>query len=302
MSGPIAKAMPLRFLTKYLDEETGFCYYGYRYYDPSTGRWLSRDPIGEKGGLNLFGFVGNNPVSRVDFAGLFTWPKIRLRCGKCGPDVTSAVARTLEEVETVFGDDNNPMFKGSDGGNPQNPDFYRRRACMVLYTPVAGVGNPGGAWDIVPLATIGGGSILEPEKDLPEGLTWDDFGTKSCKRTVTYKGTCVYAGALNYILFGRINKLCHDRFANQPFRIQQPITRTIDWSWGDVVAAIWYQKYVRWGHWNNSEAANAFDFARIGYSGRDLPRSVDMGCNPNNSKAWSDSAMPWKWSGVHTAN
>jgi hypothetical protein len=172
---------------------------------------------------------------------------------------------------------------------------------MVLYTPVAGVGNPGGAWDIGPLATIGGGGILEAGKDLPEGPTWDDFGTKSCKRTVTYKGTCVYAGALNYILFGRINKLCHDRFANQPFTIQQPIARTIDWSWGDVVAAVWYQKYVRWGHWSNPEAANAFDFARIGYSGGDLPRSVDMGCSPNNSKAWTDSAMRWKWSGVHTA-
>jgi RHS repeat-associated protein len=36
-------------------------FYGYRYYDPSTGRWPSRDPIGEKGGVNLYGMVGNKP-------------------------------------------------------------------------------------------------------------------------------------------------------------------------------------------------------------------------------------------------
>ena len=75
VSGLVAKVMPLRFSTKYLDEETGLYYYGYRYYDPSTGRWVSRDPIGERGGLNLYGFVGNNPTSRVDVYGLmdFHW-------------------------------------------------------------------------------------------------------------------------------------------------------------------------------------------------------------------------------------
>jgi uncharacterized protein RhaS with RHS repeats len=45
-------------------------FYGYRYYDPVTGRWPSRDPIGEKGGINLYGMVQNNPVSYVDVLGL----------------------------------------------------------------------------------------------------------------------------------------------------------------------------------------------------------------------------------------
>lgn len=44
-------------------------YYGYRYYDPVTGRWPSRDPIGEDGGLNLYGFVHNSPVSSIDARG-----------------------------------------------------------------------------------------------------------------------------------------------------------------------------------------------------------------------------------------
>ena len=49
---------------------TGVIYYGYRYYDPQTGRWPSRDPIGEKGRINLYGFVGNNSLNYVDHLGL----------------------------------------------------------------------------------------------------------------------------------------------------------------------------------------------------------------------------------------
>ena len=45
-------------------------YYGYRYYDPKTGRWPSRDPIEEEGGLNLYGFVGNDGVNWWDRLGL----------------------------------------------------------------------------------------------------------------------------------------------------------------------------------------------------------------------------------------
>src|SRR5437870_1722108 len=45
---------PFRFSTKYQDGESDFLYYGYRYYDPSKGRWLSRDLVGENGGLNLY--------------------------------------------------------------------------------------------------------------------------------------------------------------------------------------------------------------------------------------------------------
>ena len=44
--------------------------YGFRYYDPAQGRWLSRDPIGEEGGINLYGFVGNDCISLFDHLGL----------------------------------------------------------------------------------------------------------------------------------------------------------------------------------------------------------------------------------------
>ena len=43
---------------------------GYRFYNPETGRWLNRDPVGEYGGLNTYGFVGNRPVGNFDVLGL----------------------------------------------------------------------------------------------------------------------------------------------------------------------------------------------------------------------------------------
>ena len=58
------------FHGQFRDAETGWYDYGYRYYVPSLGRWASRDPIGEKGGVNLFEFVGNNPTKFVDRFGL----------------------------------------------------------------------------------------------------------------------------------------------------------------------------------------------------------------------------------------
>ena len=54
-------------------------YYGYRYYDPVSGRWVSRDPVGERGGVNLYGFVGNRSVNSPDFLGLsFDLPEVPL--------------------------------------------------------------------------------------------------------------------------------------------------------------------------------------------------------------------------------
>jgi uncharacterized protein RhaS with RHS repeats len=50
-------------------------YYGYRYYDPVTGRWPSRDPIEEEGGLNLYGYVENDSLNYIDSLGLNITPR-----------------------------------------------------------------------------------------------------------------------------------------------------------------------------------------------------------------------------------
>ena len=69
-TGLAAAENPLRFSTKYTDPETGLLYYGYRYYSPSLGRWLSRDPLSKISSLNLYCFTDNTPGERYDLWGL----------------------------------------------------------------------------------------------------------------------------------------------------------------------------------------------------------------------------------------
>ena len=69
-SGPYKDANPFRFSTKWFDAQTDLGYWGYRYYSPRLGRWISRDPIGEMSGVNLFAYALNSPFSLVDPIGL----------------------------------------------------------------------------------------------------------------------------------------------------------------------------------------------------------------------------------------
>jgi RHS repeat-associated protein len=70
VTGLAATALPIGWSTKYVDRETGLVYYGFRYYHADQGRWPNRDPIGERGGLNLYNITRNNPVTNVDYLGL----------------------------------------------------------------------------------------------------------------------------------------------------------------------------------------------------------------------------------------
>ncbi|MCL5096520.1 MAG: hypothetical protein M1608_03095 [Candidatus Omnitrophica bacterium] len=83
-SGTLAAANLYRFSSKQIHLNSGFYYYGYRFYDPMTQRWMNRDPIGEPGfallrrglrsqlagGPNRYLFVRNNPNGFIDFDGL----------------------------------------------------------------------------------------------------------------------------------------------------------------------------------------------------------------------------------------
>jgi RHS repeat-associated protein len=72
-SGVAANSNPCRFSTKFTDDESDFLYQGYRYYNPSMGRWLNRDPIEEWGGINLYSYVGNDSVEGLDPLGLWRY-------------------------------------------------------------------------------------------------------------------------------------------------------------------------------------------------------------------------------------
>jgi RHS repeat-associated protein len=62
---------PWRFSSKRVDPESKLVYFGRRYYDPETARWLTPDPLGECAGPNLYAYVNNNPLTHFDAYGLW---------------------------------------------------------------------------------------------------------------------------------------------------------------------------------------------------------------------------------------
>ena len=84
-SGSMVDEFHYRFSTKYFDKDTNLIVYRYRNYNPQTGKWQTRDPIGEltkKKQFNLlYGFVNNNSINAIDLLGLKTMPHIKTAMG-----------------------------------------------------------------------------------------------------------------------------------------------------------------------------------------------------------------------------
>ena len=59
-----------RFSTKPIESGSGLAYYGYRFYDPGSGRWISLDPLMEFGGINMVVMLKNDTIRSVDILGL----------------------------------------------------------------------------------------------------------------------------------------------------------------------------------------------------------------------------------------
>lgn len=101
-SGPASDWNPFRFSTKFTDDETGLLYYGYRYYLSTWGRWLSRDPIGERGGRNIYLSNKNSLLVLFDYLGMNPAPAFP---GSASGALANpkGVAATLEAIH-FYGD------------------------------------------------------------------------------------------------------------------------------------------------------------------------------------------------------
>jgi RHS repeat-associated protein len=102
----MARVNPFRFSTKYQDEETDLVYHGHRYYTSTTGRWLTGDPIGELGSLNLLGFCDGDPVNAIDPVGLnpesWTWTDNGGTADPTGETDEGVLYHQLLGVATVY--------------------------------------------------------------------------------------------------------------------------------------------------------------------------------------------------------
>jgi RHS repeat-associated protein len=122
VTGPMAKANPMRFSTKFQDDETGMLYYGYRYYRGTTGSWISRDPIAETGGINVYAFALNAPVRRVEPRGLYsTSPGSTPSEPACAAPYCKCKRVTITNSQKVVGPVQRPPPPTEANGTPWPP-------------------------------------------------------------------------------------------------------------------------------------------------------------------------------------
>ena len=84
-TGPMVDEFAFRFMTKRYDTAAGLYDFGARWYSPSLHRWLNRDPIAERGGLNIYAFCCNDPINKFDPNGCAYFAKRALGGGRNGP-------------------------------------------------------------------------------------------------------------------------------------------------------------------------------------------------------------------------
>ncbi|MDZ4199822.1 MAG: RHS repeat-associated core domain-containing protein, partial [Kiritimatiellia bacterium] len=156
-SGDLADTNPIRFSTKRQDEATGFLYYGYRDLDTVWGRWLSRDPIGERGGLNLLVAFLNNAIGSYDPLGnssnLDTVDNIIeiidvLKEAKDAYDKTSALGENVALI-----------LEAIDGNSDAQAQLIEKGIDEVMSSVVTSLGLPSGASQVLQ-ASAGMGYVI----------------------------------------------------------------------------------------------------------------------------------------------
>jgi RHS repeat-associated protein len=128
-------AQPLQFSTKPYDDKTGLSYYGFRFYAPAVGRWMTRDPISELGGINLYEFVRNNPLNYGDPLGL--WAGVDDLIFTVGGGLVGVVGQGISDLiswkRSGWEDYTGSFVGGAVGGE------------LLLYTGPVVAGMAGGA-------------------------------------------------------------------------------------------------------------------------------------------------------------
>ncbi|MFO1513960.1 MAG: RHS repeat-associated core domain-containing protein [Verrucomicrobiota bacterium] len=233
------------------------------FYNPQTGRWLSRDPIGERGGVSLYEAFCNNPLVYVDRNGLDNWSNPS--GGQNAPPVIIYPPTPTADRAPIRPDNRN---------EPQRrPESLTGRRVERL-SPVEPSRGDRKCTGCGPEVSAGLGATMSVVKTRFDALsddekakrcalshlfgTWDinfpspppGCGEGACYETVMVSGKCYDKWKVNYILFGRISSLCDF------WRIKME---------GVVAAQKLIRKPLVDGDWENEYTGDVRGFMRIGY-------------------------------------
>ena len=112
-TGSMADAFPHGHSTKYTDIETGIVDYGLRPYAPHLRVWMTRDPAGERAGINLYEYLMNNAVTYIDGFGDVTVKVVTTRENNIWQRMRSGEKTTQVEVKNVMDIGIEPIGQGS---------------------------------------------------------------------------------------------------------------------------------------------------------------------------------------------
>ena len=219
-------ANPYLYTGREHDPETGLYYYRNRYYHAQLGRFVSRDPIGYRGGINLYGYAGDSPTRKADPFGL--WPQI-FKCDVC---CVGSFAARLENV--YHGDDPGKRFRiGIDfmlffllapDGVVSHKGFlteYRcARSCCEFRQRVSGHTIINGVKQAA--RTTGGLLIPDPPDSVDDGYTCaDDRSPDPYLIKIHDTPSLEFVGPphhldLEYHFEGRIHDVCRGRRERDP--------------------------------------------------------------------------------------
>lgn len=170
---------PWRFSSDYADCDVALIYYNFRNYEPFSGGWVSRDPVDEVGGRRWF--LRNSIELETEQLNLYQMVRsnpienidILGESGcRCGPEIGDILVKTLRRVENDF---NN----------------LRKRSILRAWWICTGI-HLAATWD-----------INFDFISMPDGCAENE-----CKDTFSVNGQCYNKWEINYILFGKISKLC----------------------------------------------------------------------------------------------